>query len=68
MTDRNKNHNAPLKREDERSDIQQAVEARKDAIERGEGGPEPDSMTAPALFSGNAGTGGETKNQDDDAQ
>lgn len=55
-------------RDDERSDLQQEVEARKDAIERGEGGPEPDSMTAPGLFSGNAGTGGETKNQDDDAQ
>ena len=52
----------------ERSDLQQAVEARKDAVERGEGGPEPDNMTAPGLFSGNAGTGGETKNQDDDAQ
>lgn len=53
---------------DPRSDLQQEVEARKDAIERGDGGPEPDSMTAPGLFSGNAGTGGETKNQDDDAQ
>lgn len=53
---------------DPRSDLQQEVEARKDAVERGEGGPEPDSMTAPGLFSGNAGTGGETKNQDDDAQ
>ena len=52
----------------EREDEQQAVEARKDAVERGEGGPEPDNMTAPGLFSGNAGTGGETKNQDDDAQ
>ncbi|WP_066585136.1 hypothetical protein [Sphingomonas pruni] len=50
------------------SDLQQEVEARKDAVERGEGGPEPDNMTAPGLFSGNAGTGGETKNQDDDAQ
>ena len=53
---------------DPRSDLQQEVEARKDAIERGEGGTEPDSMTAPGLFSGNAGTGGDTKNQDDDAQ
>lgn len=68
MTDRNNNRDASPERKDERSDIQQAVEARKDAVERGEGGPEPDSMTAPGLFSGNAGTGGETKNQDDDAQ
>lgn len=68
MTDRNSNHAAPPERKDDRSDLQQAVEARKDAVERGDGGPEPDSMTAPGLFSGNAGTGGETKNQDDDAQ
>jgi hypothetical protein len=57
-----------VRKGDPRSDLQQEVEARKDAVERGEGGPEPDSMTAPGLFSGNAGTGGETKNQDDDAQ
>jgi len=54
--------------EDERSDLQQAVEARKDSVERGEGGPEPETLTAPGLFSGNAGTGAEAKNQDDDAQ
>jgi hypothetical protein len=74
MTDRNTQADAAGERErdarkgDPRSDLQQEVEARKDAVERGEGGPEPESMTAPGLFSGNAGTGGETKNQDDDAQ
>lgn len=74
MTDRNAQANAAGERErearkgDPRSDLQQNVEARRDAIERGEGGPEPESITAPGLFSGNAGTGGETKNQDDDAQ
>ena len=74
MTDRNTQADAAGERERDtrkgnpRSDLQQEVEARKDAVERGEGGPEPDSMTAPGLFSGNAGTGGETKNQDDDAQ
>jgi len=74
MTDRNTQADAAGERErdarkgDPRSDLQQEVEARKDAVERGEGGPEPDSMTAPGLFSGNSGTGGETKNQDDDAQ
>lgn len=74
MTDRNTQADAAGERErdarkgDPRSDLQQEVEARKDAVERGEGGPEPDSMTAPGLFSGNAGSGGETKNQDDDAQ
>lgn len=74
MTDRNTQADAAGERErdarkgDPRSDLQQEVEARKDAVERGEGGPEPDGMSAPGLFSGNAGTGGETKNQDDDAQ
>jgi hypothetical protein len=74
MTDRDTRPDAAGERErdarkgDPRSDLQQEVEARKDAVERGEGGPEPDTMTAPGLFSGNAGTGGETKNQDDDAQ
>lgn len=57
-----------VRKGDSRSDLQQEVEARKDAVERGEGGPEPETLTAPGLFSGNAGTGGETKNQDDDAQ
>ena len=74
MTDQNTQADAAGERErdirkgDSRSDLQQEVEARKDAVQRGEGGAEPDSMTAPGLFSGNAGTGGETKNQDDDAQ
>ena len=68
MIDRNPPPDATKSRKVERSDLQQEVEARKDAIERGEGGPEPETLTAPGLFSGNAGTGGETKNQDDDAQ
>lgn len=55
-------------RDDPRPDIQQAVEARADALARGEGGPEPATMTDPGEYSGNAGTGGEVKNQDDDAQ
>jgi len=67
-TDTNGEQERDARKGDPRSDLQQEVEARKDAVERGEGGPEPDSMTAPGLFSGNAGTGGETKNQDDDAQ
>jgi hypothetical protein len=53
---------------DERSDIEQAVEARSDAVERGEGGEEPDTFTAPGLPDGPAGTGGVTKRQDKDAQ
>lgn len=59
----------PMTRDDDgRSDIEQAVEARADAVARGEGGEEPETMTAPGDYSGNAGTGGEVKNQDVDAQ
>lgn len=53
---------------DTRSDIQQAVEARKDAVERGDGGTEPDSFTATGVPDGVGGTGGVVKNQEDDAQ
>ena len=53
---------------DDRSDIEQAVEARKDAVERGEGGAEPDIFTSPGMADGVGGTGGVTKNQEDDAQ
>ena len=55
---------------DDRSDIEQAVESRSDAVERGEGGPEPETMTAPGMFSGSSGTGGVVRNQDasEDAQ
>ncbi|SDA28876.1 hypothetical protein [Sphingomonas sp. NFR15] len=55
-------------REDERSDIQQIVEARKDAVERGEGGPEPDPLARQGEADGVGGTGGVVKNQDSDAQ
>lgn len=51
-------------RDDERPDIQQAVEARADAVARGEGGAEPSRFTDPGAFDGNSGTGGEVKNQD----
>lgn len=54
--------------DDARSDIEQAVEARADAVARGEGGEEPETFTAPGDYSGNAGTGGEVKNQDITAQ
>ncbi|MEG3147720.1 hypothetical protein U1839_23980 [Sphingomonas sp. RT2P30] len=52
---------------DQRSDIQQVVEARRDAVERGEGGPEPETFTSAGLPSG-GGTGGVTRNQEEDAQ
>jgi len=53
---------------DARSDIEQAVEARKDAVERGEGGEELDVFTSPGMADGVGGTGGVTKNQEHDAQ
>ena len=54
--------------EDERSDIEQAVMARSDAVAREEGGTEPETFTAPGMPDGAGGTGGVTKNQDADAQ
>jgi hypothetical protein len=53
---------------DDRSDLQKMVEARKDAVEDGEGGAEPDAFTSTGMPDGVGGTGGVTKNQDDDAQ
>lgn len=53
---------------DKRSDIQQAVEARRDAVTRGEGGPEPEMFTSPGLSNGEGGAAGVVRNQDDDAQ
>ena len=58
----------PANERDERPDIQQAVEARADAVARGEGGGGDGTLAATGDFSGNAGTGGEVKNQDADAQ
>ncbi len=55
-------------REDDRPDIQQAVEARSDAVARGEGGTDDGPLAATGDHSGNAGTGGEVKNQGADAQ
>jgi hypothetical protein len=54
--------------DDARSDIEQAVAARADAIERGEGGSEGGMMTDAGEHSGNRGTGGEVRNQDLDQQ
>jgi hypothetical protein len=55
-------------RKDERSDIQQAVEARSDAIARGEGGNGKSPLDSPGTGGGVGGTGGDTKNQNDDQQ
>lgn len=53
---------------DDRSDLQKMVEARKDAVEDGEGGAEPENFTSTGMPDGVGGTGGVTKNQEDDAQ
>lgn len=50
-------------REDPRSDLEQAVQSRSDAVDRGEGGTEPDPMTKSGDYSGVSGDGGEVKNQ-----
>jgi hypothetical protein len=53
--------------DDERSDIQQAVEARADAVARGEGGrPSPLDSTVSEDAAG--GAGGRVKNQEENQQ
>jgi hypothetical protein len=56
--------NTPPERRDDdaRSDLEQAVSARSDAVERGEGGSEPDPMLKSGDYSGVSGDGGEVKN------
>ncbi|HEX8384342.1 MAG TPA: hypothetical protein VF592_13335 [Sphingomonas sp.] len=49
---------------DDRSDIEQIVRSRSDAVDRGEGGVEPGPMTSPGDYSGVSGDGGVVKNQD----
>jgi len=60
MTDTNRNEAGASTEIDDRSDIEQAVEARSDALKRGEGGPEPDAQM------GEGGADGVVKNQDRD--
>ena len=69
MTDRDPHpDSAPQADNDTRSDIEQAVEAREDAVERGEGGEQIDAFTSPGMADGVGGTGGVVKNQEADAQ
>ena len=69
MTDRDPHPDSvPDNNNDVRGDIERIVETREDAVERGEGGEEPDSFTSAGMPDGVDGTGGVTKNQDDDAQ
>ncbi len=49
---------------DERSDLEQIVAARSDAVGRGEGGEEPATFTDSGRADGVGGTGGDVKNQD----
>ena len=65
MTDMDPNTGPePEGQDDERSDIEQVVQARADAVARGEGGTESQPMTAPGEYSGVSGDGGVVKNQD----
>ncbi len=53
---------------DRRSDLEQMVASRSDAVERGDGGDEPETFTDTGMPDGVGGTGGVVKNQDSDAQ
>lgn len=61
MTDPDRRHSEDT---DDRSDIEQAVAARSDAIDRGEGG----DATSPDADSGEGGADGVVKNQEDAGQ
>jgi len=52
------------KRPDPRSDLEQAVESRSDAVERGEGGDDESPLEPTGVHDGVGGTAGEVKNQD----
>ncbi|WHU03259.1 MULTISPECIES: hypothetical protein [unclassified Sphingomonas] len=55
-------------RDDPRSDLQQIVEARADAVKRGEGGNGHSPLADAGASDGVGGTAGDVKNQDADAQ
>jgi hypothetical protein len=61
MTDPDRRLSPDLDDTDERPDIQQAVEARADAVARGEGG----SGSSPDAPMGESGADGVVKNQED---
>lgn len=68
MTDRDPHPDSmPENDHDERTGIEQIVDAPADDVERGEGEPDPDSLTSAGLADGVGGTGG-VGNQDDDAE
>ena len=58
----------PQADDDRRSDIEQAVESRKDEAERAGGGAPSSPLAPTGTYDGNSGTGGITKNQDEAAQ
>lgn len=66
--DRRQNNADSLETTNDRSDIQQAVDARRDALERGEGGGNDSALEPTGIPDGVGGTAGITKNQGDDAQ
>jgi hypothetical protein len=56
------------KREDSRSDLEQIVEARSDAVKAGEGGDGASPLAPSGVPDGVGGTAGEVKNQGADQQ
>ncbi|MES2336478.1 MAG: hypothetical protein V4537_00080 [Pseudomonadota bacterium] len=68
MTDPDRRQRETDTAQDPRSDIQQAVDARRDALERGEGGNGESALEPTGIPDGVGGTAGVTKNQGDDAQ
>lgn len=53
---------------DGRSDLEQIVEARSDAVARGEGGHGKSPLEPAGISDGVGGTAGDVKNQDADQQ
>jgi hypothetical protein len=63
LTGTDPNSSPEARGNDPRSDLEQIVASRSDAVARGDGGTEPAPMTDPGEYSGVSGDGGEVKNQ-----
>ena len=69
MTDRDPHPDSELEADnDRRSDIEQAVQARADDVERFGASDDDTALEPSGVEDGVAGTGGVTKNQDDRAR
>lgn len=67
MTDPKLHTNVPQDDEDPRSDLEQMVQARSDALARGEGG-DPSPLASTVSEDGAGGAGGKVRNQDESQQ